>query len=106
MDDRWADCELCEAARFTTWYHEDEVCWVADCEICAVPMVVWRHHGSAPPEADFDHMICELAKAADAVLGVGQWSVDSVMRQIPDHFHAHARDPNWWERRFGGFGRR
>ena len=35
-------CELCEAARLTTWYHEDDVCWVADCEICAVPMVVWR----------------------------------------------------------------
>ena len=100
-----ADCELCEAARFTTWYHEDEVCWVADCEICAVPMVVWRHHGSAPPEADVDHMICELMKAADAVLGVGRWSVDPVMRQIPDHFHAHARDPSWWERRLGLFGR-
>jgi len=25
-----------------------------------------------------------------------------VMRQIPDHFHAHARDPHWWSRRFGG----
>jgi hypothetical protein len=21
-----------------------------------------------------------------------------VMRQIPDHFHAHGRDPNWWFR--------
>ena len=25
------------------------MCWVADCEICAVPMVVWRHHGTEPP---------------------------------------------------------
>jgi hypothetical protein len=21
-----------------------------------------------------------------------------VMRQIPNHFHAHGRDPNWWFR--------
>ncbi len=92
-------CELCEAARLTTWYHEDDVCWVADCEICAVPMVVWRTHGTSPPEADLDHMIAQLTKAADSVLGRGVWSLDAVMRQIPDHFHAHARDPNWWVRR-------
>ena len=39
---------------------------------------------------------------ADEVLGEGNWSVDRHMRQIPDHFHAHARDPHWWMRRFGG----
>ena len=42
-------CELCGAARMTTWYFEDDVCWVADCEICEVPMVVWREHGTSPP---------------------------------------------------------
>jgi hypothetical protein len=21
-----------------------------------------------------------------------------VMRQLPNHFHAHGRDPNWWFR--------
>ena len=35
-------CELCEAGHLTTWYHEDEICWIADCEMCAVPMVVWK----------------------------------------------------------------
>jgi len=44
-------------------------------------------------------MLGELGKAADAVLGPGEWSVDPVMRQIPDHYHAHARDPHWWVRR-------
>jgi hypothetical protein len=24
--------------------------------------------------------------------------MDRVMRQIPDHFHAHGRDPDWWFR--------
>jgi len=96
-----AGCELCEAARLTTWYHEDDVCWVADCEICAVPMVVWKTHGTDPPEGDRDHMMAHLGRVADDVLGAETWSVDAVMRQIPDHFHAHARDPGWWMRRFG-----
>ena len=95
-------CELCEAARLTAWYHEDEVCWVADCEICGVPMVVWTTHGTEPPEADLSHMLEALGRAADQALGAGRWSVDRTMRQIPDHFHAHARDPDWWFRRFGG----
>jgi len=94
-------CELCEAARLTTWYHEDDVCWVADCEICRVPMVGWRTHATEPPEQDLDHMLAQLGRVADEVLGAGTWSVDAVMRQIPDHFHAHARDPGWWMRRFG-----
>ena len=40
---------LREAARITPWYHEDDICWIAECEICEVPMVVWRHHGTEPP---------------------------------------------------------
>jgi hypothetical protein len=99
-------CELCEAARLTTWFHEDDVCWVAECEVCAVPMVVWREHGTDPPPEVRDHMISALTKVADEVLGPDIWTVDAVMRQIPDHFHAHARDPGWWSRRFGGAPRR
>jgi len=95
-------CDLCEAARMTEWFFEDDVCWIAECEVCDVPMVVWRHHGNEPPEADVDHMLDRLAVVADRRLGEGNWSYDRVMRQIPDHFHAHARDPQWWSRRFGG----
>jgi hypothetical protein len=46
-------------------------------------------------------MMAQLGRVADEVLGAATWSVDAVMRQIPDHFHAHARDPGWWMRRFG-----
>ena len=84
-----ADCPLCEAARITPWFHEDDVCWIAECEICATPMVVWRRHGVDPPEADRNHMLGRLAVVADAELGE-HW-VDPTMRNIPDHFHAHAR---------------
>jgi hypothetical protein len=94
-------CDLCEAAPLTPWHHEDEVCWIADCEICQVPMVVWKEHGPEPPADAISHMLARLTEVADARFGPGGWDLDGVMRQIPDHFHAHARDPLWWSRRFG-----
>jgi hypothetical protein len=93
-------CELCEAARITEWFHEDDICWVADCEVCDVPMVVRKQHGTEPSDAEVEHMLGHLGTVADVRLGAGVWSCDRVMRQIPDHFHAHARDPDWWFRRF------
>lgn len=93
-------CDLCEAARMTTWYHEDEHCWIADCEICHVPMVVWRSHGAEPPDDARTHMLTELERVGTDRFGVDGFTIDAVMRQIPDHFHAHARDPHWWWRRF------
>src|SRR6476646_7447121 len=55
------NCDLCEAARITPWFHEDDICWIAECEICAVPMVVWRSHGVAPPTDQLAHMHDRLA---------------------------------------------
>jgi hypothetical protein len=98
-------CELCEAARITPWHYEDELCWVADCEICDVPMVVWAYHGPRPPEREVQHMLVQLRRVADARFGSGGYSVDQVMRQLPEHYHAHARDPRWWSRRLAGRGR-
>ena len=34
----------------TQWFHEDDLCWIAECEICAVPMVVWRNHHAVPSD--------------------------------------------------------
>ena len=98
---RRAACDLCEAARLTDWFHEDETCWVADCEVCGVPMVVWKQHGADPPAPLVEHMLAELEKVAAERFDGASWHVDRVMRQIPDHFHAHARDEGWWWRRFG-----
>lgn len=36
------DCELCAAERITEWFYEDDECWIAECEQCYVPMVVWN----------------------------------------------------------------
>lgn len=94
-------CELCEGAVITTRYVEDELCWIADCEICLVPMVVWREH-DALPSPDLKRELHErLAAVADRELGVGNWTIDDHMRNIPDHYHAHARPPSFWRRSLG-----
>ncbi|MFN8018359.1 MAG: hypothetical protein U0P45_09575 [Acidimicrobiales bacterium] len=98
-----ADCPLCEAARISPWHHEDDVCWVADCTICATPMVVWRGHGIDPPPDERGHMMAVLARVATAQLGA-HW-VDANMRNIPDHFHAHARPEGGFFGPGGGPGR-
>lgn len=93
-------CELCEAARLTEWYHEDDECWVAECEACFVPMVVWRRHDAHPP----DDVRARLLARLDEVAGT-MWPpsgdrpgyvVDDVLRTIPDHYHAHARPRHRW----------
>ena len=83
-------CDLCEAARITPWFHEDNVCWIAECEICAVPMVVWRHHGVTPPSQHHAHMLDRLRDVVNEHFGFEHY-VDDHMRNIPDHYHAHAR---------------
>lgn len=87
--DRDDSCLLCRAERITPWYHEDDVCWVADCSLCATPMVVWRWHGTEPSDADREHMLERLGLAAASVFD-GHY-LDGNMRNIPDHFHMHAR---------------
>lgn len=59
------------------------------------PMVVWRHHGIDPSEAEIDHMHQMLRAAGEQRFGAEGWNIDPIMRTIPDHFHAHARDPQW-----------
>ncbi|MGH7354537.1 MAG: hypothetical protein ACRELS_08195 [Candidatus Rokuibacteriota bacterium] len=92
------DCDLCRAKKLTPWYHEDDVCWVAECDVCDTPMVVWRWHGTAPPPEHVAHMRARLKEVALAHFG--ECWVDDHMRNIPDHWHAHGRpaDGFWgWE---------
>ena len=94
-----SSCELCEAARFTHWYHEDDTCWVADCEACLVPMVVWKPHGVAPQASEVKHMLSVLKGVAEQRFGDQPFTLDTDMRTIPDHWHAHARDSDWFRLR-------
>ena len=83
-------CDLCEAAKITEWFHEDDICWIAECEICSTPMVVWRHHGIEPPQDHMEHMRAQLSQVVAKFFEFEHY-VDDHMRNIPDHYHAHAR---------------
>ena len=81
---RIAECELCEEARITPWFYEDEDCWIAECEQCAVPMVVWRRHdpnpsGGGPGRADRRGWLM----SSPTHYGF-EFYVDDNMRSIPD----------------------
>jgi hypothetical protein len=82
-------CDLCKAEKMTPWFHEDDLCWIAECDVCAVPMVVWRFHGVRPPAEHLAHMRALIAEVATRE--VGEFYIDDVLRNIPEHWHAHAR---------------
>ena len=85
-----AACPLCTAEQVTPWHFEDDECWIADCLICATPMVVWRPHGLPDPDLE-RRLLSRLAEAATARYGDGGFWIDAIRRRIPDHWHAHAR---------------
>ncbi|MGQ0669669.1 MAG: hypothetical protein ACT4PO_08375 [Actinomycetota bacterium] len=84
------DCLLCSAERITAWHFEDEECWVADCLVCATPMIVWRAHGLPEPQTE-ERLLTRLEEVASARYGAEGYWVDAARRRIPDHWHAHAR---------------
>jgi hypothetical protein len=90
MRDPHEDCLLCHAERITAWHFEDEECWVADCMVCATPMVVWRTHGLPDPHQEA-LLIAHLERVAAARYGDEGYWLDRERRRIPDHWHVHAR---------------
>lgn len=91
-------CELCALQRTTTWYetHEEPFRFtILDCDSCDVPMAVLGIHRARPTDAERTHLQQALARIADAKYPHG-WFFDDHMRQIPDHYHLHARPyPAW-----------
>ena len=83
-------CDLCEAAPITPWFYSDDTCWVAECEFCAVPMVVWRVHDPSPPDSIKSILHERLADVVATHFDFVHY-IDDSMRNIPDHYHAHAR---------------
>jgi hypothetical protein len=83
-------CDLCEAAKMSEWFYEDEECWIAECESCSVPMVVWRAHEVLPSQEIRDRLHKKLSKVVDEFFTF-EMRIDEDMRTIPDHYHAHAR---------------
>ena len=96
-------CLLCAAERLTEWFHEDEDCWIAECTICATPMVVWKVHERTPPAEVLDRLHARLAEVVGTHFSFEHY-VDDEMRRIPDHYHAHARPIIKGVRGFFGHG--
>lgn len=84
------DCELCLELKLSEWFHADDECWVAECIICSVPMVVWRRHVAAPPD-EVKARLHDRLRAVVAEHFLYEPWIDDDMRQIPTHYHAHAR---------------
>ncbi len=84
-------CDLCEALEITTWYFSDEFCFVAECESCGVPMVVLREHRVDVSDAEREVLFGHLGRIAVTFFHGQEFFIDGLRRQIPDHFHAHAR---------------
>ncbi|MDX2166444.1 MAG: hypothetical protein SF182_05250 [Deltaproteobacteria bacterium] len=84
--------------RTTTWYevHEEPFRFtILDCDSCDVPMAVLGAHRARPSDAERAHLQQTLARIADEKFPHG-WFFDDHMRQIPDHYHLHARPyPAW-----------
>jgi hypothetical protein len=83
-------CDLCRADRLTEWFYEDDDCWIAECTICATPMVVWKVHDRRPPADVLDRLHTRLAEVVATHFTFDHY-VDDEMRRIPAHYHAHAR---------------
>ena len=100
--DRSRGCELCALVRTTTWYAEfDEPVRFAilDCDSCDTPMAVLGAHRRQLTDDEREIIRPALARIADAKYP-GGWFFDDHMRQIPDHYHIHARPyPAWWPNR-------
>jgi hypothetical protein len=92
-------CELCHLAHLTAWYAEYDEPFrfvIMDCDSCDVPMAVLGEHRRVPSAAERDVMQRALSEIADGKYPRG-WYFDDHMRQIPDHYHLHARPyPAWW----------
>jgi hypothetical protein len=83
-------CELCEAAPLTERFYDDAMCWIAECESCSVPMVVWKQHNPDPPEEIRVVLHSRLAEIMELHFD-SDWWLDDTLRSIPHHYHAHAR---------------
>lgn len=75
------------------WYHDDDLCWIGECEMCATPMVVSNKHNEVPTEAEIAKMNELLLEVVREHYGYEAW-IDPANLRIPDHYHAHARPVN------------
>jgi len=93
-----AKCDLCELKEYTPWYASFTQPFrftILDCDSCDTPMAVLGDHRAEPTAAERAFMLEALSLIARSKYGEGEFIIDCVMRQIPDHCHMHARPTRW-----------
>lgn len=89
-----AECELCRAEIITPRFFDSERFWIALCISCNEPLAVAVEHVSVIDGGTYLQMAGELEEVARQFFTGRRFFIDNVMRQIPDHYHMHARlDP-------------
>ena len=95
-------CGLCELKIKIHTYDESDPRWIIiDCMACKLPMSVWRGeplHTMEISKLDSQEMENHLRKVGIEKFGDGNFYIDKVQHEIPDHLHWHAR-PNGWKPR-------
>ena len=93
-----AKCELCELKEYTPWYAIFTLPFkftLLDCDSCDTPMAVLGEHRKAATDPERAFMIEALSLIGRNRYGEGEFRIDDVMRQIPDHCHIHVRPKRW-----------
>lgn len=93
-------CDLCQLTRYTPWYAEFHSPFrfnILDCDSCDVPMVVLGEHRVDVTPEEVAYMEKALQVVADQKFSgkYAKWVFDHHMRQIPNHYHFHARPLLW-----------
>jgi hypothetical protein len=86
-------CPLCELKQETEWYFDGDDFAIIECRSCHVPMLVWKDHVAHVPNTTryYNLAIGLLAYFAEQKFGRYNWEFDYQRRQIPEHWHVHAR---------------
>ncbi len=87
-------CDLCELKEYTPWYARFTQPFrfaILDCDSCDTPMAVLAEHRIELAVEERAFMVEALSLVARVKYGEGEFIIDQVMRQIPSHFHMHAR---------------
>jgi hypothetical protein len=94
-------CELCELREYTQQYgrfvHPFRFA-ILDCDSCDTPMAVLGEHRAVASDFERAFMSEALSIVARFRYGELAFVIDGVMRQIPDHYHIHARPIPTWAR--------
>ena len=87
-------CSLCELKTILKVYDDSDPRWIImDCMSCILPMSVWRGeplHTMEIPMKDYQEMEEALFKIGEEKFGKGEFYIDKVQREVPDHLHWHA----------------